>query len=622
MIRTTPGFFMTRGQEHIASVVKALKVEREGEFARFKGLVKDVAVSELKLSAACWYPLKEIKRGYGIASNPWLLVTRNPGDDIATELKPGQPVAVFGESREDVVQGIILDMDHLQMKVGLNADEVPDWIDEMKFGVMEYFDPKSFDEMEKALSHVLNAEKGRLKELREIFHGDDTASFVAGSRFESTSLNPSQINAVNQALDAQDISIIHGPPGTGKTTTLVEVVREFARSEVRILVCAPSNAAVDLLTTKIAEAEVSVLRIGRLARIKEDALEYSLDLAIQKSKEYQEAESYRRQAKELFSKARKFKRSFGPEERKQRAQLFQEAKDLKRTARKVESFAITKSLEQASVITCTLVGSASRYLEDFEFDTVIIDEAGQALEPSTWIPIIRAKKVILAGDPFQLPPTVKTPEAEKMGLGKSLLELLSKHDEWSTLLNVQYRMNTIIMGFSSEWFYNGELRSADAVADHNTDGQPLEFIDTAGCGFAEEGDMSKWNLGELDILQKHLNSTNTQGCSIGIISPYAEQVRRLEMEISKRERMTVQTVDSFQGQERDIIYISLVRNNEDGHIGFLKDYRRMNVAMTRARKKLVVIGDSVTIGQDPFYSAFLDYCERHNAYKSAWEYLN
>lgn len=613
---------MTDGQEYIAQLVKALKEERDGEFSRFKGLVKDVAVSELKKSAACWFPLKEVKRGFGLASNPFITVKRNPGDDIATELKTGQPVAVFAENREEVVQGIILDMDNLQMKIGLNAEEFPDWLDEMSFGVMEYFDPKSFDEMERALSIVLNAEKGRVKEFRETFHGSRKALFREPEKFANDELNESQNRAIATALAAEDICIIHGPPGTGKTTTLVEIIRQLVAEGERVLVCAPSNAAVDLLTHKCGEAELNVLRVGRLSRIDDKALEFSLDLAVQKTKEFKEAEQYKRRAHDLFKKAGKFKRSFGPEERKLRSELRKEARDLKKEAKRVEEYAIEKSLDNAEVVTSTLVGSASFFLWKHQFSTVVIDEAGQALEPSTWIPIIKAQRVILAGDPFQLPPTVKTLKAEEMGLRRSLIEVLIQKEELSVLLNVQYRMNTTIMGFSNQWFYDGQLEAAQAVSKRTLDDSPLEFIDTSGAGFEEEGEMSKWNEGEVDVLKKHLADFDDGSSSIGVISPYAEQVRRLQDVIPSSSRASIHTVDSFQGQERDVIYISLVRNNERGEIGFLKDYRRMNVAMTRARKKLVVIGDSATIGQDKFYEAFLTYVEEHGSYRSAWEFIN
>jgi ATP-dependent RNA/DNA helicase IGHMBP2 len=613
---------MTQGQEYIAQLVKALKEERDGEFNRFKGLVKDVAVSELKKSAACWFPLKEIKRGFGLASNPFVIVRRNPGDDIATELKTGQPVAVFSEDREQVVQGIILAMDNLQMKIGLNAEEFPDWLDELDFGVMEYFDPKSFDEMERALSIALNAEKGRVKELRETFHGSRKALFREPEPVEIEQLNESQKTAVSHALASEDICIIHGPPGTGKTTTLIEIVRRLVDEGERVLVSAPSNAAVDLLAHKCGGAGLDVMRVGRLSRIDDKALEYSLDLAVQKTKEYKEAEQYKRRSQDLFKQANKFKRSFGPDERRQRTELRKEARDLKKQAKKVEEFAIEKCLDNAQVVAATLVGSSSFFLWKHEFNTVVIDEAGQALEPSTWIPINKAQRVILAGDPFQLPPTVKTLKAEDMGLRRSLIEVLIQKENLAVLLNVQYRMNTTIMGFSNQWFYQGELKAATQVSDRSLDDSPLEFIDTAGAGFEEEGEMSKWNDGEVDILRKHLQEFDGGASSIGVISPYAEQVRRLQEAINGSSRLSIHTVDSFQGQERDVIYISLVRNNERGEIGFLKDYRRMNVAMTRARKKLVVIGDSATIGQDKFYEAFLTYVEEQGTYRSAWEFLS
>jgi predicted DNA helicase len=349
----------------------------------------------------------------------------------------------------------------------------------------------------------------------------------------------------------------------------------------------------------------------------------------------------KKQADEYRRMATKYKRQFGREEREQRNLLLKEARNLVQDATKLEDYAVMDILNKADVVTCTLVGSVNRYLEGKRFETVVIDEAAQALEPATWIPIAKANKVILAGDPFQLPPTVKSVEASKAGLSTTLIEKCLNRLPEVSLLNVQYRMHEAIMGFSNREFYNNELRADASVAGHTIDlpdNAPLVFIDTAGCSFDEKQNpetQSLYNPGEFDILRKHLDALLAPAHDhaealpdIGIISPYREQVKYMQEQLAKDPSipegldLDIDTIDSFQGQERDVIYISLVRSNEKAEIGFLADYRRMNVAMTRARKKLVIIGDSATLGQHRFYRDFLEYVEDVGAYHSAWEWMN
>jgi len=331
--------------------------------------------------------------------------------------------------------------------------------------------------------------------------------------------------------------------------------------------------------------------------------------------------------------AGKYKRNFGHAEREQRRLLYREARDLGKEASELESALIDSMLQQAQVVCCTPVGSNSHWLKDHNFKTVIIDEAGQALEPMCWIPIRKAQKIVLAGDPLQLPPTVKSKGAEKLGLSVTMLERCINQEEQVSLLDTQYRMHETIMGFSNQWFYKGALKAHESVAQHQVGGsenRAFEFIDTAGCGFDEEREdekSSSANSGEAGILIQHLQAfmdslPDGDRPSIGIISPYKAQVHCLKRMLAEAEiKVSVNTVDAFQGQERDVIYISTVRSNDQGIIGFLSDYRRMNVALTRARKKLVVNGDSATLGGQQFYQEFLNYAEQKEAYRSAWEFM-
>ena len=413
------------------------------------------------------------------------------------------------------------------------------------------------------------------------------------------------------------------------TTQLYSQYVNATMRKPHILFCAPSNAAVDLLTEKLAEKGLSVIRIGNLSRIDENVLSHTLEQLISKHPQFKEVKKARKDAQELRKMATQYKRNFGKEERQQRNLLLQEAKNIAKHGIQTENYIIESLLENAQVITATLVGSNHHYIEHLKFKTIFIDEAAQALEPATWIPILKAEKVILAGDPFQLPPTVKSDIAARKGFAISLMEHGIEHLENVSLLNTQYRMNELIMNFSNQQFYKGKLKADDTVKNHQIFEEfPIEFIDTAGCSFDEksvENSSSLHNPEECSLIQKHLTSLEEKHSLtdflIGIISPYKGQVEYLKTQFSPQGNISINTIDSFQGQEKDIIYISLVRSNLDAQIGFLKDYRRMNVAMTRAKKKLVIIGDSATLGADKFYADLLDYCEKIGAYRTAWEFL-
>jgi predicted DNA helicase len=346
-------------------------------------------------------------------------------------------------------------------------------------------------------------------------------------------------------------------------------------------------------------------------------------------RDFKQIRELKKRASEMRKMGSKYRRSFGREEAEQRKLLFQEAKNLNKEARELESYIVNKLIDQAQVIACTLIGSTHEYIRSKIFDVVVIDEAGQALEPACWVAILKAEKVVMAGDPFQLPPTVKSHEAERKGLTKTLLEKTIERLPQISLLKTQYRMHKDIMSFSNLKFYNNALEAHESVAMRGIGGlfPSVEFIDTAGCGYAEqesEENSSRSNPEEAHLLMRHFNQLKldlSDRSSIGVISPYRGQIDILSELFNEEKMVTVNTIDSFQGQERDVIYLSLVRSNDRSEIGFLKDYRRMNVAMTRARMKLVVIGDSATLGNDSFYSDFLDFAEKLGAYRTAWEFI-
>jgi predicted DNA helicase len=446
-------------------------------------------------------------------------------------------------------------------------------------------------------------------------------------------------------MNAQDVAIIHGPPGTGKTTTLVQAIKLTVEKEKQVLVCAPSNAAVDLLVEKLSEQNLRVLRIGHPARVTEQTLSKTLDSKIAMHEHYKELRMLRKKMEQLREMAFKYKRNFGYAEREQRKQLMQEAKAMKADADVLEFYIINDLLQNSDVIACTLVGASNNILRGRRYKTAFIDEAAQALEPACWIPILRAERVVLAGDHCQLPPTIKSIEAARQGLSKTLFEkCIQNKPHTASMLQVQYRMHEDIMRFPSRYFYHDELLANATVRDHtlvknNEDGNsvsvtPIDFVDTAGCGFTEEQDpetLSRYNEQEAQLLIHHLEKlireigVDDWKYSIGIITPYSAQVERLvklaeaSEELSSLSKIiTINTVDAFQGQERDVIAISFVRSNEKSEVGFLSDIRRTNVAITRARKKLIMCGDSATLSTNPFYLELLEYVQLKGYYDSAW----
>ncbi|MGI4021797.1 MAG: AAA domain-containing protein, partial [Janthinobacterium lividum] len=440
---------------------------------------------------------------------------------------------------------------------------------------------------------------------------------------------------------ARELAIVHGPPGTGKTTTLVQAIKAlFQQNNRQILVVAPSNTAVDLLTEKLADEGLNVLRVGNPARVSERLAATTLDSKMAVHSGMKEIKKLKKQAAEYKNMAHKYKRNFGRAEQEQRKALFNEAHKIIKEVGKTEQFMMDEILAKAEIITATLVGANHYTVRNLKFDVVVIDEAGQALEPACWIPILKAQKVVLAGDHHQLPPTIKSAEAARNGLNNTLLEKCAvRHPEAVVLLEEQYRMHETIMGYSSGVFYQQQLKAHASVAQHLLFEQdlPLLFVDTAGCGFNEKAEgTSTANPEEAAFLIKHLTQFVAEleahydvenFPTIGIISPYKQQIIVLKEALVSAdlqkytEKISVNTIDSFQGQERDIIYISLTRSNNHNEIGFLSDIRRMNVALTRARKKLVVIGDSSTLSKLPFYADFITYAEQKNAYQSAWEYV-
>ncbi|MDO1445350.1 AAA domain-containing protein [Rhodocytophaga aerolata] len=642
-----------QASDELNQLLRLLAMEKEVDLAQYQEKIVNTPLHTRREQGTSWYPVIIVESGFGIGERLYIEVERTAQTHMPHTFGQGKAVSLFsnaGNTKEkNAIEGVVVYAGLNRLKISFNEDDLPDWIDDGKLGVDLLFDESSYREMETAVKKVKEADKTRLAQLRNVLLGYSKAGFTCSVFFSGLPhLNESQNKAVHHVLQAQDVGIIHGPPGTGKTTTLVEAIIQTLKTEKQVLVCSPSNAAVDLLTEKLANKGAAVVRVGNPARVSEDMLQHTVDAKVQTDRNFPQIKQLRKQADEYNRMARKYKRHFGKAERDQRKLILAEARKLSQEANNTEKYITEGIFARTQVITCTLVGAANRMLGDRTFQTVFIDEAAQALEPATWIPILRASRVIFAGDHCQLPPTIKSQQAEKAGLAITLFEKTMARQQADVMLTIQYRMHEQIMQFSNNQFYKGELQADESVKEKTLGmdewlSQPLTFIDTAGCGYEEKynpENQSVSNGEEANLLLKHLNillehiKTHNPGklqetFQIGIISPYRAQIDYLQAHITSysllaecRKFISIGTVDGFQGQEREIIYISMVRSNDRGEIGFLNDIRRMNVALTRAKMKLVVIGDSATLSVHPFYQDFLTYIEDINAYKSAWEYIN
>lgn len=634
-------------KEYFKNLQDLLHTEREEDLQSYLKLTQNTSAADRRALGLTWYPIAIRNTEIGKGDYLSVELERTTHQELSHQFRFGAAVVLFSnhDPKSDQVEGIISHQSGQRMKVSFRIDELPDWARDGKLGVDLLFDNNSYDEMQNALKQATNLtdETAENKLIRIITLGEKP-SFEQEPKFTLPNLlNASQQRAVNQIISANHLAIVHGPPGTGKTTTIVHAIKSLLKHhEQKILVVAPSNTAVDLLTEKLANEGLHVIRIGNPSRVSEKLLSATLDHQMADHPEMKMIKALKKQVNEYKNMAHKYKRSFGKAERDQRKALFNEAHKIGREVEKTETYLMDQLFNKAQIITATLVGAHHHTVRHLKYGTVVIDEAGQALEPACWIPILKTRKLILAGDHFQLPPTIKSTEAAKKGLSNTLLEkLVNLHPESVVLLDEQYRMNNSIMGFSSRVFYEDRLTAHPSVADQLLfDGdEPIKFTDTAGCSYDEklEG-TSTTNPDEAAFLVRHLiqlitrleaDYSLTDFPSIAVISPYKQQIQVLKEFLSTealflryQHKIAVNTIDSFQGQERDVVYISLTRSNTDGTIGFLADTRRMNVAMTRAKKKLIVIGDSSTLSKAKFYADFIDYTEKLNAYSSAWEFMD
>lgn len=615
---------------HLQRQQLLLRMEYEYEKEEFKRQTESMGVSRKVKRGLCWYPATPGRSYYNSLNQLVIEITHTENTDIEHHFEFGRPVCFFRQSADGKITymnftATVSYADEARMVVTMpGAGTVMEVQEADNLGVQLYFDETSYRTMFEALEDTLRSKGNRLAELRDILLGTSKAGFRELYPVRFPWLNPTQETAVNKVLCARDVAIVHGPPGTGKTTTLVEAIYETLHREPQVLVCAQSNTAVDWISEKLVDRGVNVLRIGNPTRVNDKMLSFTYERRFENHPLYPELWSIRKNLRELGGRAR---RGSYDEREGVRSRMSR----LRDRATALEIQINSELFDGAHVIASTLVSSNHRLLNGRRFGTLFIDEAAQALEAACWIAIRKADRVVLAGDHCQLPPTIKCYEAARGGLERTLMEkVVSNKPAVVSLLKVQYRMHEEIMKFPSQWFYNGELEAAPEVRywgilDWDT---PIHWIDTSEMDFKEEfvGEtFGRINKAEADLLLSELkiyinrisgNRILEEKIDFGIISPYKAQVQYLRNKIKAdaslkpyRSLFTVNTVDGFQGQERDVIFISLVRANEEGQIGFLNDLRRMNVAITRARMKLVILGEAETLKHHGFYRKLLEFIQ-------------
>ena len=606
-----------------------LEIEYLYEKSTFRKQTETKGLNRQVKRGDAWFPLKVGKSYYNSLNQLVIEVFRTADQEIEHNFEYGRPVTFFtAELKYFDFTGTVsyVEGDRMVVAVPDNAPVVQLQNTE-NLGVQLSFDETSYRLMFEALDRTMRVKGNRLAYLRDLFHtpltqakGADRVSRFSFAPMRFPWLNPTQEKAVNEVLRAKDVAIVHGPPGTGKTTTLVEAIYETLHRESQVLVCAQSNMAVDWISEKLVDRGVNVLRIGNPTRVNDKMLSFTYERRFEAHPDY-----------EMLWAIRKAIRQIRANRKRGNDNYHQKLERLKSRAAEIEIRINAELFGEARVIASTLTGSANRLLEGQKYHTLFIDEAAQALEAACWIPIRRASRVIFAGDHCQLPPTVKSLPALKGGLGKTLMEcIVERLPEAVTLLGVQYRMNEEIMRFSSDWFYGGKVQTAPqikyrGILDYDL---PMVWVDTSDLDIHEEfvgesfGRINKieaeLTLNELKKYFTKIGKTRIleERIDVGIISPYRAQVQYLRRLIKKNEfykpyrhLISVNTVDGFQGQERDIIVISLVRSNDEGQIGFLRDLRRMNVAITRARMKLIILGDAKTMTRHPFYKKLFEYVQ-------------
>jgi ATP-dependent RNA/DNA helicase IGHMBP2 len=627
--------------DHFEYLLRLLDLEARAEEQEAIERVQRLTAAEAERTGQCLAGLV-LRDEYSGLGGRWV-VTLGKRDRSRplpwTRLRVGSPVLLSPDGAKTGfrARGVVSERSEDFLKVALNQPEPPEDEEPETWRLDLAPDDAVGQRQKSALQQARSARRDRLAELRAVLLGDEAPRFDPLPDISplDPGLNVAQSDAVRFALSARDVAVIHGPPGTGKTTTVVELIRQAVRRGERVLVCAPSNLAVDNLLERLVRQVERVVRLGHPARVLPELQSHTLDLMVEEHPDARQARKYTREAFALFRQAGKWTRA-RPEPGARR-DMRQEARALLADARHLESGAVERILGTSMVVCATLTGLDPEVLGRRTFDLAVVDEACQASEPGNWIPLLRCGRLILAGDHCQLPPTVLSPEAARAGFGISLQErLVARFGQTITRrLDVQYRMHEAVMSFSSGEFYEGTLVADESVRRHllcDLPGvsrcplteTPLQFIDTAGASYDETQEpdgASRLNEAEARLVERKVRELLAAGLEpgmIGVISPYSAQVRLLE-ELLPVPGLEIDSVDGFQGREKEAVVVSLVRSNPEGEIGFLADVRRMNVALTRARRKLLVVGDSATLAADDFYRRFIEHLEAAGAYHTVWE---
>jgi ATP-dependent RNA/DNA helicase IGHMBP2 len=604
---------------HLQRLLQCIDLEEKEQVKRYR-LDQQHSLKALKAEGLALHPIIITRKNFGYADYPEISF-RLAFPQETNLFKDGAAIECF-ITGEEPVKGLLINLDGRTGEFRLFAPDFPDWIEDDGVGIKLAPDTRTTTIMKTVLNGLENNKP--LYKLFEQLHDDKQTRTIHATpgksslQFRNQQLNESQQQAVTAITQNENIVIVHGPPGTGKTTTVVEGILQLIKAGEKILASAPSNTAVDNIARGLILQGVKILRVGNTSKVDETVFLHTPEGKLSNSKQQKEIRQLKIRAEEFRRMALKYKRSFGKAEREQRNLLFKEVKSIRTEIKKLRAYNEEKLFSEADVILGTPIGLNDAAINQIHFHTLVIDEAGQCIEPLAWCIFPLAEKIVLAGDHWQLPPTVLSNEAARLGFNRSILETAIAKVPDVFLLNTQYRMREAIAGFSSNYFYNNLLQTALHL--QNT-GIHICFIDTAGSGNQEvrgSDGTSLQNEGELRIVQHLIEAESLQPSKTAFISPYAGQVAAAKEVLPAG--MRISTIDSFQGQEQETIIVSLVRSNDDGDIGFLKDYRRMNVAITRAKEQLFVIGDSATIGADAFYNAFLTYIEKQGSYRTVWEF--
>jgi ATP-dependent RNA/DNA helicase IGHMBP2 len=624
---------------HFERLARLLEVESRAEAQAAAQRSRQLSPAEAERTGTSLVDLVIADDQTGLGGRYLLqLVKRNRAPLPWTRLDVGSPVLLSPQTAKGATgyRAVVYERAPGFLRVALAS--IPDTLaEEQTWRLDPAGDEIAAQRQRAALQRARLARAERLAELRDVLLGERTPEFDREREEPALTLglNDTQRRAVQFALSARDVALIHGPPGTGKTTAVVELIRRAVRRGEKVLACAPSNLAVDNIFERLLAAGERAVRLGHPARVMADLRAHTLDLLVEEHPDVRLARKLVKEAMGLFRRADRHTRAKPPPGARQETR--QEAKSLLADARRLEAHAVEHILDATDVLCATTTALDGELLGTRRFDLGVIDEACQSTEPGCWVPLQWCRRVVLAGDHCQLPPTVVSPEAAAEGLGVSLFERLMALDGRSLArqLTVQYRMHQAIMDLPSREFYEAGLTADASVRRHvladlpgvvaaDSTRSPVEFIDTAGAGFDEDVEPdgeSHLNRQEANLVCRKVQGLLDCGVppgAIAVIAPYAAQVRLLREQLSLP-GLEIDSVDGFQGREKEAVVISLVRSNPQGEIGFLKDVRRMNVALTRARRKLLVVGDSATLSTHPFYRRMMEYWETSGAYRTVWE---